>query len=557
MAFCPNCALVFPHGTRICPLDGSELSERTDPFEGIVLAGKYRVVERIGMGGMGYVYRGQHVHMDRDVAIKILPVEAASSLDVSEIKARFTREARAADLVRHRNIVQVYEIGESRKNISYIVMELLQGRTLEDVIAARKITVGLVISIMRQVLGVLGPTHAMGIIHRDLKPENVFLTKEGGKDDFVKILDFGVAHLASEPGLTVAGQVLGTPEYMSPEQARGEKPGPHSDLYALGCIAYDMAAGHPPFRKGNMMEIMRQQIAEKPAPLCDVQPKTPPELARIVMRLIEKRPEDRYLDAFAVLADLDAFVPPNRAAQAVVPRDSRLDFGDGGSLEAQAGPASPPPLLAAWKRFVAQHATAAAEDRRRVVYEMGELVGQLESLVGMMEGICAMMESSVEERRHEGRRIRHAIAKFAKSASLKRSSLVEQGQRFEVLATELAELDLQILEHLNGLKAMETVHGGDALDDSTVQACAALGRSALCRQQVAADMAEAREQARALTEQISQTEAQVCSLRERLEGVIQSSADRLAEQQQRIESLEQERFRIESRLCELAASLSA
>jgi len=243
MRFCPQCGLLYQEGHRICPLDGAALQDRTDPFLGRILAGKYRIVKLIGEGGIGRVYRARHVHMNLSVAVKILADEASVELDVKE---RFIREARAADMVRHENIIEILDLGQTREGMPYMIMELLEGVGLEILVGKSAFPLHRAVSVMRQICSVLGPTHAMGIIHRDLKPENIFLIEKNGVSDFVKVLDFGVAHLVHEPGITREGIVLGTPQYIAPEIATGQKPTAASDLYALGCLGFEMIAGRPP-----------------------------------------------------------------------------------------------------------------------------------------------------------------------------------------------------------------------------------------------------------------------------------------------------------------------
>lgn len=237
---------------------------------GQVLAERYRLTEEIGRGGFGMVYRARQLNMDRDVAIKILPPKFMSIPDVVE---RFRREARLASRLRHPNTITVHDYGK-QDNLLFIVMELLEGEDVADVLM-RKPTLSMdrILHIGRQVLKSLNEAHSHNIIHRDLKPENIFLTGVGGEEDFVKVLDFGIAKLAmpdvqGEEGnklrkLTMSGSTVGTPTYMSPEQAAGEEVDALTDLYALGVILYEMACGRPPFKDDNPVKVMRSHLFEE------------------------------------------------------------------------------------------------------------------------------------------------------------------------------------------------------------------------------------------------------------------------------------------------------
>ena len=414
MGFCATCGLDYPASHTFCPLDGSSLAEKTDEFLGRVIAAKYRVVALIGEGGMGRVYRAQHVHADRQVAIKVLPRELSES---PVLRERFVREAQAANMVKHDNIVEVLELGETEEGIYYLVMELLEGQTLGQCITEGAMSAERTVPILRQICHVLGPSHAIGLIHRDLKPDNVFLIERDDSPDFVKILDFGVAHLVHEPRLTSKGMVLGTPEYMSPELIRGQKPSIASDLYALGCIGYAMIAGRPPFLGETPVDTMMQQVQESTPSLTDTVQGVAPELADIIARLIDKDPAARYADAYGVIRDLDAFIPP-------VKRPSRAPGRPSGGLvkriEVGQLPQTPSGVLGSWKDLTEKTKKKQDKEHRHLVYEMEELTGQLDSLTNMMGQITGVMEVSEGRRRETGRRIRFAIDELANDASLKR-----------------------------------------------------------------------------------------------------------------------------------------
>ncbi|MFP4599541.1 MAG: protein kinase domain-containing protein [Persicimonas sp.] len=237
---------------------------------GTILAERYKLTEEIGRGGFGMVYRARQINMDRDVAIKILPPKFMSIPDVAE---RFRREARLASRLRHPNTITVHDYGK-QENLLFIVMELLEGEDLADLLFRKAaLSMDRILHIGRQVLKSLHEAHGHKIVHRDLKPENIFLTDMGGEEDFVKVLDFGIAKLAMPEmasdddrelrKLTMSGSTVGTPTYMSPEQAAGEEVDGLTDLYALGVILYEMACGRPPFKHDNPVKVMRSHLFEE------------------------------------------------------------------------------------------------------------------------------------------------------------------------------------------------------------------------------------------------------------------------------------------------------
>jgi serine/threonine-protein kinase len=445
MRFCDKCGLLYKPPHRICPLDGNALVERRDPFLGRIIAGKYRIMKVIGEGGAGRVFRARHVHMDRQVAVKVLPADA--SLD-AETKERFIREARAANLVRHENIVEIHDLGETREGVPYMIMELLDGPGLEQVIRKGRLPVERAVRIVRQVCSVLGPTHAMGIIHRDLKPENIFLVTRNGQPDFVKVLDFGIAHLAHEPGITREGIVLGTPHYMAPELAMAEKPGPACDLYSLGCIAYEMVSGRPPFHRGSLFEVMTAQVKEPPPALDGV----PEPLERILRRLLEKQPSHRHPDAYAVMRDLDAFLPPPRPVRDPHLKLSTPGFAWGAPIEPPT-PAMSPDTLRSWRQFTEEARARATKEHARILYEMEEVTGGLESLYGTMESVLLIMHASEEKRRRTGRHIRYAIDRLADGISLAREALAS-GSSDGALPGRISEMEGRIVELRSELEAV-------------------------------------------------------------------------------------------------------
>src|SRR6187401_57880 len=241
--------------------------QRDDLALNKVIAGRYRLEARIGEGGMGIVYRARHVLIDRVVAVKLIRPDLRGE---THLRAWMLREARAANRVDHAHIIDIHDIGETEEGELYLVMEYLVGTPLSAELARGPMPIARAVDILEQMCAALARAHDLGVVHRDLKSDNILLTQRGGRKDFVKILDFGLAALAHDPRLAPKGAVFGTPEYMSPEQARGEQAGPHSDLYALGVLFFEMLTGQLPFRASDretLLEMQRTAPAPRPSSL--------------------------------------------------------------------------------------------------------------------------------------------------------------------------------------------------------------------------------------------------------------------------------------------------
>ena len=251
--------------------------------------GKYRILERIGRGGMGTVWKAHDPILDRLVALKVI----SSEVDVTdELKARFYREAQACAKLNHPNVIVVYDLGEDDGRL-FIVMEFLEGEELKHLITQRKhVQLEEKLQLMIQVCDGLHYAHQKGIVHRDIKPGNIFVLRNGK----VKILDFGIARInTADSGLTRTGLIMGTLRYMSPEQARG-RVDHRSDQFSVGSVFYELLAYRPAFGSDDPMEILEQLRSQDPPPLTEVDPKIPPEIAAVVARALRKDPGQRFPD---------------------------------------------------------------------------------------------------------------------------------------------------------------------------------------------------------------------------------------------------------------------
>ncbi len=259
--------------------------------------GRYRIQRKLGAGGMADVYLAEDQELGRRVAIKILNGRHANDDQFIE---RFRREAKNAAALNHPNIVSIYDRGEAEETY-YIAMEFLDGRTLKELIVGRGAApVNVAIEYARQILSALRFAHRHGIVHRDIKPHNVMVDGEGR----VKVTDFGIAR-AGTSQMTEAGSIVGTAQYLSPEQARGGEVDPRSDLYSLGIVLYELLTGKTPFDGETPVEIAMKHLSTAPKPPSTLRPDVPPELDMVVMRALAKNPDDRYQSADEMEGDLD------------------------------------------------------------------------------------------------------------------------------------------------------------------------------------------------------------------------------------------------------------
>ncbi|HTE55161.1 MAG TPA: protein kinase [Kofleriaceae bacterium] len=334
---------------------------RTD-FTGLVLDGRYRVEELIGEGGMGRVYLAEHVEIGRRVAIKILHPVYGRMPDLVE---RFRREARAASRIGHPHIVDVTDSGTTEDGSVYFVMEYLEGVELASVIDREgALDVARALRITTQICRALSAAHAVGIIHRDLKPENVFLTVREGSSDFVKVLDFGIAKSteaeeARGKRLTHPGMAMGTPEYMSPEQAAGRPADERCDVYAVGAILYEMLTGVPPYEGDNFMEILTKKATVDPQPPSAVRPELPAQVEALVLSAMGRDPAVRPPSMEAFEYELTKCLAGRGAAVAKIlgiqSENPMLGGGMVGYLPRdEVTPVSAPGAAAAWRSRAAQ-----------------------------------------------------------------------------------------------------------------------------------------------------------------------------------------------------------
>jgi len=260
--------------------------------------GRYELLDKIGEGAMGMVYRARDMALGRVVALKMLSADIGAD---DELHQRFHREAEAIGRLNHPNIVQVYDLGEAEGRL-YMAMELLDGDDLRSLIE-RQVDIGLAdrVRVLKEICDGLGYAHQRGVVHRDIKPANILVTSSGR----VKILDFGLARLATRATITRRGVILGTPDYMSPEQAMGKTVDSRSDIFSAGGVFYEFLAFQKPFKGKTLHSVLYQIISEEPEPLLTLNPDVPARLAAVVHRMLQKDPERRYQTLEQAGHDLD------------------------------------------------------------------------------------------------------------------------------------------------------------------------------------------------------------------------------------------------------------
>lgn len=407
---CPVCGASYADTTSFCPTDGSTLrnAEQDGELIGTVIADRYLVTELLGAGGMGTVYLARHVRLPQQAAIKVLRRNMVRDGDAV---ARFNREAANASRIDHERIARVFDFGETSDGTVYLAMEYVPGRTLKQIIAADGVlSLERTSRITRQVGEALDAAHRLGIVHRDLKPDNIMVIEDAELGDRCKVVDFGIAKAMGggegEPGLTKTGFVVGTPEFMSPEQLFGAAVDHRSDVYALALVIYQCLTGALPFDSSTPERTMTARLTESPQPLAVVRPDIvwDPGIQAVFDRGLAKDPGDRYLSAGAFARAFEAAVAPKPTGAATT--DSPPEAA---AVAAQAAaPDSPmPPLSATTTPAVdglapAHHAAAAkstplaaaassAETRPRTT----SAEGGSRSMLGIAAGVAAVLGVAV------------------------------------------------------------------------------------------------------------------------------------------------------------------
>ncbi len=318
MPTCPKCGNKYPLSFERCPVDGEalKLEDDADPMLGQVLLGTYRVIEPLGQGGMAKVYLAENERVGRKFALKVLSAALALDADIVE---RFFREARTSASLRHPNIVEVVDCGRTEQNVPFMVLELLDGEDVDSLMGREgKLGVDRSLAIAAMAADALEAAHSEGIVHRDIKPSNMFIETTRTGAEQVKLLDFGIARLMGDSRLTKCGEVLGTPLYMSPEQARGDADLDHrSDVYSLGATLFHMLCGQPVFDGDTGLSIMIQHISEDPPSARKLCPDLSKRHSKLIRRMLAKDPADRPQTAGEIHRELTSVEPVRETAMSL------------------------------------------------------------------------------------------------------------------------------------------------------------------------------------------------------------------------------------------------
>lgn len=403
MKYCTSCNEKFDDSLSFCPTDGEVLEEDSSALIGNVLDGQYQIESMLGKGGMGAVYRARHILLGDRVAIKLLPPEMRSN---TEWLRRFQREGQAARRFRHPNAVTVYDLRTSADGTIYLVMEYVEGNTLDaELRKRRKFTPAEAVAVLDPIMGVLNAAHAMGVVHRDLKPENIMIGKPStGGEPVVKLLDLGIAKLrevagaekAGNTALTMAGQMLGTPYYMSPEQW-GELPDDgnseidgRADIYSLGVVFYELIAGRRPFSGVTLLELRRQHVSITPPTLHEVDASVPESFSQAIARAIAKDRSHRQATAGELEKELRAAL----AAAGIAPSTSLASAG--GAVAGSNSDAARGPLTAAERTAATMVGEATPTSGDSAAPQKLVPSGDLASQASTMPTVIAAQKQDVE-----------------------------------------------------------------------------------------------------------------------------------------------------------------
>jgi serine/threonine-protein kinase len=500
---------------------------------GRVVAGRYRLEARAGEGGMGVVYRARHVLIDRVVALKLIRPDLRGE---THLRAWMLREARAANRVDHAHIIDIHDIGETEEGELYLVMEYLVGVSLSSELAKGPMPLSRAVDILEQMCAALARAHDLGVVHRDLKSDNILLSTRGGRKDFVKILDFGLAHLAMDPRLAPKGAVFGTPEYMSPEQARGEEAGPPSDLYALGVLFFEMLTGQLPFRSNDRDTLLEMQRTAPPPKPSAIKPDTLPAAEAVVLKLLEKERRKRYQDAHHLHEEL-------KSLQRALP-STPFELQSTPENQAPSPPPPPPPQSPG----VIEWANRAALFSRMVsrVYPTGNMPPEVQtgldqawdlaSRATRLEGEVASHTRKLESLERRGRALRAEIGRKVEELAHEESRALREAAAEQHEAAKLREL-VQVAERAAGTAKAQadqaTQQGGNAVTLRAIYersgAAAALleaRRGGLVERELKAGVKDA--QAKDLRRQIDELRAQLARYAEALEEDLAAGREKVA-----------------------------
>lgn len=563
MKICPMCNLRYPASATSCFVDRAQLVVAPDPWIGAVIAGKYRVEGVIGAGGMATVYRARGTSQDREVAVKMFRRELSPD---PKLKERFRREATNTRRLAHRNIIEILEEGDTDDGTPFLVMEFLDGSTLEAILkgANGPLSVERSVDLMLQLAAGLARAHDFQVLHRDLKPENLFVCPQEGNGELLKILDFGIARCLMDTRLTGTGEIFGTPQYMAPERITSTESSTPADLYAVGCILFRCVTGRLPFAAQDVTSYLIQHLREKPPSPRSLNAAIPPELDALILQCLEKDPTRRPVDAHAVergLAALAArfprrgpFVAPTPPARSLTtPRDPNRSTTVGGMFSSLS--------LERWGRRTELLSTMVMRAwPGGASGDVSSSLGRLRATVTAMSEVHARWLSEQTRVETLSQRAREAQARFGHAMDALAQDLSSARQRMVECAGAVEVMEVQAARRSEPFKALhrELVAVGD--DPAPSMELAGRYRAALVAMEAAMPAAEelrrVREQCSLAEAEVKDLEFQIGALRAQLDRLSQASEDETRGIQQRLERAAAELAEMEAALVRDASELT-
>ena len=520
MKICPKCNNMFPDSIATCLIDGAELVERQDPLIGRLVGGCYRVISKLAAGGMGDVYVARHEYMNREVAIKALKPTLAMD---EEFRQRTFREARICATIEHRNIVEVFDMVMS-ENQMCIVMELLEGETLKKQLGrGRQYDVPTVLSIMSMTAEALSCAHSVDVVHRDIKPSNILLTRFEEMDDFVKLLDFGIAYALKETRLTASGTVMGTPPYMSPELFKANEPTKASDIYSLACVMYKLLTGRSPFQSPELPAVVKGHLEELHEPLQTYRPEVPDMLEVIFSRMLEKNPEDRYSDAFELLHALKS---SGLYVYGAEERDSVTEI-----LKLREGPGK-----TGWTSYFEIAGSAEREDTgsSESLSRGIEAASELREIEAQKKAIVEQMEAVEGKRRKYRKNISNAISTLNTDLAAMREANARG--KMDVLKAR-SEKDMHTERVRDAAEALSRAIDGRDVDEAMVEMLKVAGEAAKKYEEVAEKVEALQRMRGEQKETLDDLKFQIMELHRRIREVDDDCVDEYDGCQRRLEEL--------------------